>query len=206
MRTIGKILKDARVKKKKSIEKISKETKIKEKFVRLIEEENWNLLPEYPVVSGFVRKIAGSLGVSEDQSLAQLRRDYPPVKLSINPKPDISQKFSWSPRNTFFLGVFLVIFAVLGYLGFEYSRFVGKPRLMVDETVDVSETSGNLIKISGTTDTDAIVSVNNQPAVVDSDGNFQAEIEIFEGTLEIEVKAISRSGKETVIIKKVNQN
>src|SRR3990172_8865555 len=98
MRLIGEVIKEARLRKKLSKNKLEKDTKIKKDFIEAIEESRWDLLPEFPVVSGFVKTIATYLGLKEDQLVALLRRDYPPKDLKINPNPDISEKFTWSPK------------------------------------------------------------------------------------------------------------
>jgi hypothetical protein len=62
---------------------------------------------------------------------------------------------------------------------------------------------GTSLLVSGKTDEDAVVYVNNQPALVADNGNFETTIEIFAGTNEIEIKAKSRYGKESVIRRKI---
>jgi cytoskeletal protein RodZ len=52
MISVGTFIKEARVKKKLSREKLEKLTKIKSSFLESIEKEDWNNLPEYPVVVG----------------------------------------------------------------------------------------------------------------------------------------------------------
>src|SRR3990172_1081627 len=108
MKTIGQVIKESRAKKKLSKKKLEEITKIKESFIDAIEKENWDKLPEYPVLQGFVTSIAKTLKIDTNTVSALLRRDYPPKKLEINPKPDVSEKFSWSPRLTFILGTFIV--------------------------------------------------------------------------------------------------
>jgi cytoskeletal protein RodZ len=199
MKTIGKLLKDARAKKRYSLAKVEEHTKIKQDFIRAIESQDWKDLPDYTVVVGFVKNIAGFLGVSQKQATALLRRDYPPQKLTINPKPDVSKEFRWSPRLTFVVGVAMVIIVVLGYLGFQYIGFVSPPRLEVFEPREGQVVKVDSIKVSGQTNPDAVVKANNQPILVNEDGAFSADINIFEGTSEIVIKATSRSGKETTV-------
>jgi len=206
MRTIGKAIKEFRAKKRYSVTKLSKETRIKESFIRAIENEKWSDLPDYPVVSGFVRKIAGSLGVAEEQALGLLRRDYPPIKIPINPKPDVSDKFTWSPRKTFVAGATLVILMVIGYLVFQYSRFTGEPKLIVDAPQQEQVVNTGFLKVTGKTDSDAIIRVNNQTAIVNADGFFDTEIEVFEGTQSVKIVATSRAGKESIIERKISVN
>ena len=131
MKTAGEIIKEARVKKKYSRARLESETKIKKEFIEALEQEDWARLPEYPVVSGFVKNIADALSLDRSRITAVLRRDYPPKSLDVNPKPDVTNKFIWSPRLTFILGVFIVIVVILGYLSLQYSRFVRPPDLEV---------------------------------------------------------------------------
>ena len=199
MKTIGKLLKEARVRRRYSLDKVERETKIKKEFVDAIEKENWKVLPEYPVVVGFVKNLASSLKINESQAMAFLRRDYPPQKLSINPKPDVSKEFVWSPKLTFLVGVGVVLAVILGYLVFQYVRFVSPPELIVNEPAEGQVVDSRFLTVAGKTDTDATIRVNNQPVLINENGEFTTEIEISETTGEIEVKATSRSGKETVI-------
>lgn len=203
MKTIGIFIKEARIKKRLSQEKIAKETKIKKEFIVSIEKENWGALPEYPIVVGFVKKISKQMKLDERQAVAFLRRDYPPKVLPINPKPDVAKKFVWSPRLTFIIGIAVIAIAVLGYLGFQYSSFISPPKLVVDEPQEEQVVKQRNLMVSGRTDQDVAMKVNNQPILVEEDGSFKVEIEIFEGTEEIVVKAVSRSGKETVIRRRI---
>jgi cytoskeletal protein RodZ len=203
MKTIGKLLKEARVTKRYSLGKVAQKTRIKKEFIENLEKEHWSALPEFPVIVGFVKNISGSLGISTRQAVAFLRRDYPPKPLPINPKPDIGNKFSWSPRLTFLVGVGIVLALILGYLGFQYVKFISPPSLKVDVPKENQTVTSRSLEVAGKTDSDSTVTVNNQSALVEDDGKFQAQISIFEGTTELVVKAISRSGKETVVRRKI---
>ncbi len=203
MKTIGEILKEARTRKKLSRVGLEKETKIKKEFIEAVEGGDWQVLPEYPVVQGFVKSIAGALKLNQRSIMALLRRDYPPKKVSIAPKPDVSDKFVWSPKLTFIAGIVLVALTLLGYLGFQYADYTSPPELTVVKPEDEEIVTTRRLVVEGIADTDAVVKVNNQPVLVGEDGSFVAEIEIFEGTQEIVVKAISRSGKETQVQRKI---
>lgn len=203
MRTIGKAIKDARSKKKLSKENLAKETKVKKEFIDSIEKESWENLPEYPVVVGFVKKISSALKLNEKHIVALLRRDYPPKVLRVNPKPDVGGKFTWSPRLTFLAGIVLVVITILGYLGIQYIQFISPPELELVVPNEGQVVTEESLRVVGTADPDASVLVNNQPVIVGSMGEFATEIEIFEGTQEVVVIARSRSGKETVIRRKI---
>ena len=199
MKTIGNIIKEARTAKKISLARLADETKIKKEFLEAIEKEQWQAVPDIAVVTGFVKNIASFLGLNQNQLSAMLRRDYPPKKLAINPKPDIADKFTWTPKLTFYAGVATVAVFILGYLIFQYAKFVRPPGLSVLRPKEGVEVRTDKVMVEGETDPNATIKVNNQPVLVEEDGRFTVEIEIFEGTTEIVISATSRTGKETVV-------
>jgi len=203
MNTIGKFLKDSRVAKRYSLKKLESGTKIKKEFIENIESEKWQGLPDFTIVAGFVKNIASYLKVDKRTAFALLKRDYPPQTLLINPKPEINNRFTWTPKLTFLAGVLIVLLAIIGYLGFQYMKFTTPPPLEVLEPKEGEIVDANEVDVSGKTDPDAVVRVNNQLVLITQDGKFTAKIEIFEGTTNIVIKALSRSGKETTITRTI---
>jgi cytoskeletal protein RodZ len=200
MKTIGIIFEEARLTKNLSLEDIEKETKIRKQFIELIEKEDWNKLPEFPVVQGFIKNLATALSIDREHALALLRRDYPPgsyKKLKINPNPDLSQKFVWSPKATFLVGIVIVVLAIAAYLVMQYINFISPPILKVLNPADGQVVTETNLMVNGITDPEASVIVNNQPALVEDNGNFSTKIEIYEGTKDIEIVAKARTGKES---------
>lgn len=203
MKTIGQIIKDARTEKKYSIAYLEGITKIKSGFIDSIEKEKWEKLPPFPTVLGFVKSLSSPLGVDPKMSVAVLRRDYPPKKLSINPKPDVSSKFTWSPKLTFAIGVGAILAVIFGYLIFQYIHFISPPSLTVESPKEGQAVTGNSVTVFGETETDAKITVNDQPVLVDDNGNFSTAIGITKNTSEIDVIAVSRSGKATEIRRRI---
>lgn len=203
MKTVGEYIKAARVQKRYSLVKVERATKIKKEFIAAIENGVWEKLPEFPAVLGFVKNLAEFLDVSSRQAVAFLKRDYPPKVLIVNPKPDVENKFVWSPKMTFLAGVGLVLVVVSGYLFFQYTKFISPPTLAVSQPKSEEVVKDREITVAGKTDPDAVVRVNNQPFLVGENGDFMGKVLIFEGTNEIAVKAISRSGKETEVRVKI---
>ena len=133
-----------------------------------------------------------------------MRRDYPPKKIRVNPKPDVSKKLIWSPRLTFLAGVIFVVLMILAYLGFQYARFISSPKLEVFRPSDGEIVSTEVVKVVGLTDKDTAVFVNNQPALISGDGSFEVEIAVSPNTKELVIKAKSRSGKITEVVQSIS--
>lgn len=199
MKNIGEFIKYFRLKKKLSREKLEAKTKIKKEFIEAIENLKWDELPDYSVVSGFVKSIAKALNQDEKRLSALLRRDYPPREIKVSPKPQIKEKFKWSPKSTFITGIAAVFILIFIYLGFSYLSFISPPQLELQEPYEGQTVEKSKVVIKGKTDPEASLIVNSQPVIVGEDGYFDTEIEIFEGTREVVVVSQSRSGKETVI-------
>lgn len=205
MTSIGTAFKQARRQKQFTFEDVEDQTKIKAEFVEAIEKTKWDALPDYPVVAGFVKNLSSYYGLDRNKMIALLRRDYPPKAIaSVNPKPDLQEKrFVWKPKFTFILGVLAIVFAIGGYLTYQYYLFTQPPKLEV-----LIPNEGQLVYqpnlvVTGKTSGDATIVVNNQPALVDSEGNFRAEIIVNESTSQIEIKASSRNGKEAVVTRNI---
>lgn len=203
MNPIGTHLKNLREQKGFTLDSLASATRIKRSYIELIETQKWESLPDYPVVLGFVKRIASELGMSESTATALLRRDYPPKHLSMNPKPDISKKFVWGPVHTMIVIVSLFVSAILVYLTFQYVTFTRPPFLEITNPPENAEITTRIISITGKTNPDVSVRVNNQPALVDEEGNFQTEIEISKDTEELLFSAKSRAGRETVVRRRI---
>jgi len=197
MNTIGKFLKDTRIKNQLTTSDLEKDTKIKKIFIEAIENENWDELPEYPVVLGFVRNIASTLDLKVETALALLRRDYPPKSLKISPSPDVQGKFAWSPKLTFAVGMVFFVLMLLIYLVTQYINFSKPPKLIVTKPSNGEIILSNKVGIEGETDSDVKLVVNNQPVLVDDNGYFVSEIEITQNTKNLIFVAEQRSGKIT---------
>jgi cytoskeletal protein RodZ len=192
-------LKIARKKKSFSLKKVESETKIKKEFIEAIEKNAWSNLPDFSVTSGFIKNLASFLGLNTKTALALLKRDYPPRKVHVNPKPDVENKFVWTPKYTFLVGILLVIFAIFGYLGFQFFKFNSAPTLEVNQPKEGLVVNSTQVVISGKTDPNATLKINNELILIEDDGRFQTKVEIFSGTKEIVIEAVSRSGKSSIV-------
>lgn len=212
MRSVGNFLKEARINQGITKQELGELTHIKVSFINAIETGKWEELPDFGVVTGFVKSISHFLEIDERQAVALLRREYPIIlteriekeinKQSLN-KSEFSKKLRWGPRLTFLTGIIIIILAVLIYLGFQYGKFNSQPSLVVNEPTQNEVVTNFEITVKGKTDPDATVVIDNQPVVTDDDGNFNTQIGITSDTKEVDVVSVSRSGKTTVIKRKI---
>jgi helix-turn-helix protein len=71
---IGEVLKRARGRQKLDIETVEQQTKIRTKYLRALENEEWDVLPGHPYAKGFLRTYAQLLGLDGDALVDEYRR------------------------------------------------------------------------------------------------------------------------------------
>jgi transcriptional regulator with XRE-family HTH domain len=71
---IGEVLKRARSRQKLDIQTVEERTKIRAKYLRALESEEWEVLPGHPYAKGFLRTYAQCLGLDGDALVDEYRR------------------------------------------------------------------------------------------------------------------------------------
>lgn len=202
---IGQRLQEARQKKGLSIEEISKATKIKASFLSAIEKGDFNKLPSATYSKGFIVNYAEYLGFPKREALALFKREFDEEKaFQVLPKEFVEKKDLSKRRlgQNFFL-LITVLFIFILYIIYQYRYAILPPPLNVDTPGDNQDLSSLSIIVSGKTDPNASVFVDEDIAFVDKEGNFKKEINFFPGKKIIKIKAVNRFGKETIIERKI---
>jgi hypothetical protein len=71
---IGEVLKGERTRQRVDIQTVEEETKIRTKYLRALENEEWEVLPGHPYAKGFLRTYAQFLGLDPDALVDEYRR------------------------------------------------------------------------------------------------------------------------------------
>ena len=208
MKSVGQILKQARKKKKKTLKQIQKETKIPEKNLKALESDNYAFLPPATFVKGFIELYAKSLDLDSQKLIAIFRRDWQKKeKTEIVPpgieKSLIQKGFTWSPRLMIFLVVSLILTVFIAYFCFQIKNFFGSPKLVLEKPSENEEFQDKTVLVKGKATKEASVYVDAELVDVDDKGNFTYQLKLAPGENNIEVKAVNRKGKETIIERRV---
>jgi len=200
MKTVGEILKKARLEKEFSLEQVENATKIRKEFLRALEEDNFSELPSYASARGFLKNYAEFLDLSPAAILAIFRRDFGKDKQIPVPNKEVfEKKIKWTPRLT--LAVLVVIF-FLGlsfYLIYQYFSLEKPPFLEVIFPPEGKQVFEEAIEISGRTQADALVTINDVPVLISPKGEFRYQFDLFPGENKIIVIAKNRMNKQTRI-------
>jgi len=202
----GQRLNEQRIIKGLTIEEVSKETKIKGSYLSAIEKGEYQKLPASTYIQGFVRNYAKYLGLPEKEILALFRREFDDKKaFAVLPEGLVKEDFPIRRirlADTAKILIFLFLI-LLFYILFQYRFAIINPPLEVLSPNERAVVSSRTITVSGKTDPNATVFVNEETASLDSDGNFKKVINVFPGKIKIVIKAVNRFGKETIMERRI---
>lgn len=199
MRKISEILQDARLEKGYTLEQAVKATKIKKQFLVAIEDGKYFDLPSESYALGFVKNYAAYLGIDKVKAAALFRREYEGVQGKMLPTfksqdKRLRRKIILTPRNII---IGLVVFAILGYIAFQYSSFFLGPRLEIVSPKSNAVVRNNIVEVNGKTDPYATVLINNEESYVQLDGTFKKTLYLYQGKRQIIIDSKNRNGKNT---------
>lgn len=208
MKTAGRLLSDARLAQKIELKDVAKATKIKSEYLALIESDAYSQLPNSTVARGFIRNYSEFLHLKPDHVLAIFRRDFiEDLRGQIIPRgfaTPVSSRFIWTPKKTLFTGIFLIFIFFFFYLFYQYRLLSGPPTLVVSEPVDNTVSTESIITISGYTNPEATLSINNTKVTLSGGGKFSFRWELPQkGEQTVTLMATSKSGKVTSVSRTV---
>jgi len=208
MRTVGEVLKEGRLKKNFSLEKVAELTKIQVKFLKALEENDFAKIPQGVTTKGFIRNYAQISGLNPDNVLAVFRRDFlENEKGQIIPRGMVTPlnkiTFAWNPKLTLVAGVFFLLLILFVFFGRQYLNLVSAPKLSVIYPPDNQISKQKEIEFIGKTDKDASLYINGEIVNLGQNGEFDKKISLVNGENEVIFEAISREGKKTRLVRKV---
>jgi cytoskeletal protein RodZ len=198
----GERLREERLRRKLTLQDAEKAIRIKASFLAAIERGDYGKLPSSAYAQGFVRNYAEFLGLPIRQILAVFRRefderkDYKVLPESLSGNESLAGRHFRVRRRILFIAALLIL--AIGFMLYQFRFAVLNPPLTVESPKE-SSIASQQISVAGSTEPNATVSVNGQPATLDQQGKFTKTVAAFDGPLTIIVKAKSRFGKETTV-------
>lgn len=200
MKTIGEILKNARLLKKITLEEVEKQTKIRKKFLIAFEENDFSKLPEFIFSRGFLKNYSEFLDLSPGPLIAVFRRQSKEEKAEFLPKAaakdtnelpiKITPKITAVFVSTLLIGIFVF------YLLLQLLSFIGKPGLKIYSPKNNLIVKTEIIEIKGKTDPEGKLFINGQEITIMAAGSFSEKINLNKGENKIIIVAKNKAGKE----------
>ena len=199
MKTVGQLLRQARTKKRKSLKKVAKETKITLKTLQALESDDFSHLPATPFVQGFIRNYAQAVKLDPGKALAVFRRDFTTTESGeIIPKglaKPLNSPSTWGKKLMVTLFVVLVFGLFFGYATWQLRNYFSPPQLTITQPQPETVVKGPAVEVKGWVSADSSVWVNEQLAEKFPNGEFRVNITLLPGENILQVKAENRRGK-----------
>ncbi|MEN8252755.1 MAG: helix-turn-helix domain-containing protein [Patescibacteria group bacterium] len=203
-KSIGEILKDYREYHKVSLEDLAAKTHIREGYLELLENNQFEMLPAATYTKGYIRTYAQIFAFDEKPILALLRRDYKEsAKGKLIPqefiKPVLKKRQWWTPITFALLILSSLFIALISYIAVQWYNLQKPPFLEISKPQEDERVAAKVI-VEGKSVNDATLLINTQSVELDVNGNFQTEVYLpREGLNTITIEATDRRGKTNVI-------
>lgn len=203
MKTVGEILKNARLAKKISLEEAENSTKIRKKFLLALEENDWSKIPSMTYTKGFTKNYVEFLGLNLGVVMAIFRRQSDelekPGVLPAGLAEPLNESF-WRLTPSKIIGGFVIIliFLFFFWLFNQYQSFVWSPKITLASPPENAVIKQGSVEISGQTDPWVTLTINGQEIKLNN-GKFDEHLEVNTGTVVIEIKATNKFGRTSKI-------
>lgn len=203
MVTVGEIIREKRLEKKLTLEQVEKTTKIRTRFLDLIENNEFSRFESQPTLKGFIRNYASFLGLSIAEIMAFYRRQSETEESLLPSKPQIGTGFRLTPQVFTALATVILLLVFAGFLVSQYLAFSGVPALMIDTPADNSVSQTSEINVTGKTDADSAISINDQQIRTGENGQFKTTVPLTAGLNKITIKAVNKFQKTNTVVRRV---
>jgi len=207
MKTVGELLREARLKKGFTLAEVAKSIKIRAEFLLALESNDFTKIPQATTTKGFLRNYAEFLDLKSESILAIFRRDFlENEKGQIIPRGMVVplDKFtlSWNPKMTLIVSVLVVASLFFYYLTSQYLSLVSAPKIEIFFPLASEIIKQKQVDFVGKTDKDASLYINNEIVNLKENGEFSKKINLINGENEIIFEAQNRTGQKTRVIRK----
>lgn len=203
MITVGEVLKKQRENLEKSLEQVALDTKIQPRFIKYIEEDDFEKFDSPVYAQGFIKIYANYLNLNEDRILAIYRRSVPnetkkspSVRETERLKPN---RIKVTPKLVAIILSAIFLLGILSYIGYQIYQFQSPPTITISSPENEETLTEEKTVVKGVTDTNTSLFINDNPVEISPNGDFQYEVELNPGVNIITILAKkNNSTQETV--------
>ncbi len=188
------------------VKKLSEITDIPVHYLSAFSSGDPRKLPASPYVRGYLAKIADILKVDGNSLLEAYKREISiwPAKSS-GPEDKLpSNRYALkSKRKIAVIGAAATgVVVILIFLAFQFSGFLGNPKIEITNPVEDSIVINNpIIKLAGIINPQDKLTINNEEVLAKTDGRFEKEFSLQPGPNAVEFKVKRFLGKEITVTK-----
>ena len=196
-------LKKARVDKNLSLEEAAKKININKKYLLSLEAGEFNKLPTGIYQKNFLREYSQFLGLNADELLTVFNREikqYDSARARLFTRKTPNARFFIAVPKIIRIFIITAIIAVcLIYLAYYIANIIALPQLTIIYPRENLSTGQTAIIVSGQTEAEISVLINQKEVLADSNGFFDLEINLKPGLNTITIIARKKYGQENKI-------
>ncbi len=205
--TVAEQLRRAREAKGLSLEKITRQLKIRPVYLQALEKGDYHLLPQGVYRLNFLREYARFLGLDSQRLIQQLNRE---VKHRQSGKKQLFDRQVVKRRylialphllRNAIIGVLIV--ACLLYVVVLLQRIFTPPFLVISFPPDDFSTSETKLLIKGQSQPETEIKINNEAVLADNKGYFEREVYVQTGFNTIIISAKKKYSQPAIITRKI---
>lgn len=211
--SVSALLKKRRIELEKSLKEVETSTKIRKKYLQQIEAGDYEHLADDVYTLGYIKSYADYLGFDTIPIVNMYKKErlsYKQTKESggyikednqMSLRPLGGQNFVFSSKTLLLIFSILIFTIIAGYLIWQVVILAAPPKISLNGNQE--KVSTDFIIISGQTDGDSDVYIDNSPILTNSDGSFSERVSLVSGPNVIKVTAKNQLGKTTTVTRTV---
>lgn len=198
MLSVGEIIKKQRERMNIDFPEIEKKIKVRQKFLRAVEDNNWQIFSSKVYISGIIRNYSLFLGLDPNNTLAFFRRDYEKHE-AIRFKRKLSGSY-FTPETKKIFSVLLMLIFILffGYFGFQLKLYFSPPKVIIIAPKENILHKKDRVSILAKTEKDATVTIMGERIYQNSDGLFEFDFPLKKGKNELVIEVVGANGRKNV--------
>ena len=203
---IGEILKQARYKTGLSLKMVSRHIGIDKKYLQALENDKWSELPGEVYAKNFLKKYCDFLEIN----FYDLNIDF--EKINTFKNHDHQNDFRKKTQKKDFLNLpkvfqifflIIIITSILIYIFFQINSIIHEPKITIYHPVSDLIINDNNIEISGETENEVSIKINNELILLNSQNQFFQTLNLQQGLNIIKIEGKTKYSKTKIIERKI---
>lgn len=209
IQTVAELLNYAREEQGRTIDEAARDLQISPLYLEALEKGSYGQLPSLIYARNFVKRYGQWLGLNLPPLLEMFNQEWTlfekhQVNLPSVPARGVAKTDFWRmPRWIRWAGSMLVIMSIFSYFGYELYTLRQPPSLVVHSPDDEVITEKQIIEISGQTEPEVALSINDQAILSDAEGNFSEMVALQPGLNVVEIQAKKKYSQEKTVFRKI---
>jgi cytoskeletal protein RodZ len=211
--TVSDLLKKRRIELSKSLKEVESATKIRKKYLQWIESGDYEHLTDDVYALGYIKSYADYLGFDTTPIVNMYKKErliykqnketggYIKSDNNMSLKPLGGQNFVLSSKTLVLMFSIMLFVMISGYLAWQVIIIAAPPNITLNSNQERVTT--DFVIISGQTDGDSDVYIDNSPISTNTDGSFSERVSLVSGSNVITVSAKNQLGKTTTVTRTV---